>query len=74
MRYPLRRLATASIVASAGALLLTIGAAAADPSVGEGVGAFGKDVTSAEISINILWVIIGAALVIFMQAGFALVE
>jgi len=74
VRYPLRRLASLSLAASAGALLLTMGAAAADPSIGEGVGSFGKDVTPAEISINILWVVIGAALVIFMQAGFALVE
>ena len=74
MRYPLRRLAATTLVASAGALLLRMGAAAADPSIGEGVGSFGKDVTPAEISLNIMWVVIGAALVIFMQAGFALVE
>ena len=63
MRYPLRRLAAATLVVSAGALLLTMGAAAADPSIGEGVGSFGKDVTPAEISLNIMWVIIGAATV-----------
>src|SRR5262245_65078294 len=30
--------------------------------------------THTDISLNILWVVIGAVLVIFMQAGFALVE
>ena len=74
MRSPLRRFAALSTLATTGFLLLTMGAASADPSIGEGVGSFGKDVTPAEISVNILWVVIGAALVIFMQAGFALVE
>ena len=27
-----------------------------------------------DVSVNLLWIVIGAALVIFMQAGFALVE
>jgi len=73
LRNPIRRLAGVSTVATT-ALLVLVGPASADPSIGEGVGSFGKDVTAAEISLNILWVIIGAALVIFMQAGFALVE
>ena len=32
------------------------------------------DVYSLAVSTNLLWVVIGAVLVIFMQAGFALVE
>src|SRR5215213_7659870 len=36
----------------------------------EGEGALG----STELSLNLLWLFIGAVLVIFMQAGFALVE
>ena len=43
-------------------------------SVGSGASEFGTDVSAGGISINLLWVVIGAALVIFMQAGFALVE
>jgi ammonium transporter, Amt family len=33
-----------------------------------------ENFTHTEISLNLLWVVIGAVLVIFMQAGFALVE
>jgi Amt family ammonium transporter len=33
-----------------------------------------KAVSHTDISLNLLWVVIGAVLVIFMQAGFALVE
>ncbi len=33
-----------------------------------------KDLATASESTNLLWIVIGAALVIFMQAGFALVE
>ncbi len=33
-----------------------------------------SDVTVLGAQISLLWVVIGAALVIFMQAGFALVE
>ena len=33
-----------------------------------------SDVYSLAVSTNLLWVVIGAVLVIFMQAGFALVE
>ena len=33
-----------------------------------------KEISHTDISLNLLWVVIGAVLVIFMQAGFALVE
>jgi Amt family ammonium transporter len=42
--------------------------------LGTGISEFGEDVVGAEISFNLLWIVIGAVLVIFMQAGFALVE
>ena len=32
------------------------------------------DAPTAALSLNLLWIVIGAALVIFMQAGFAMVE
>ena len=70
---PWRRAAKGAVVAgavTAGTLLLTSGAAWAEQSVP-------PDTTTVEglgIATNILWVVIGAVLVIFMQAGFALVE
>ena len=54
-------------------LFLNVSPAAAD-SIGTGISEFGDDVVGSEISLNLLWIILGAALVIFMQAGFALVE
>ena len=68
----LTRYAVGGAVASA-AVLLSAGAAFAadEPPTVESVN---TAVTSAVQSTNLLWVIIGAALVIFMQAGFALVE
>ena len=32
------------------------------------------DAPTAALSLNLLWIVVGAALVIFMQAGFAMVE
>ncbi len=70
---PWRRVAKGAVVAgavTAGTLLLTGGAAWAEQSAP-------PDTTTVEglgIATNILWVVIGAVLVIFMQAGFALVE
>ena len=49
------------------------GGAAAD-SIGTGFAEFGEDVQGSEISLNLLWIVLGAMLVVFMQAGFALVE
>ena len=69
----LKRTGVCAAIASAALVLLHTQTAAAD-SIGTGISEFGEDVVGAEISLNILWIIIGAALVIFMQAGFALVE
>ncbi|MEX2256350.1 MAG: ammonium transporter [Acidimicrobiia bacterium] len=46
--------------------------AAGDPSISEA----GKAATTTDpaIAVNLLWIVLGAVLVIFMQAGFALVE
>ena len=65
----LKRLLVATTISS-GAVLVTGGAAAlaADEFDAESA------ITSLATSTNLLWVIIGASLVIFMQAGFALVE
>src|SRR5947207_243353 len=70
---PWRRAATGAVVAgavTAGTLFLMSGAASATPSAPP------DTTTTAGLGIasNILWVVIGAVLVIFMQAGFALVE
>jgi ammonium transporter, Amt family len=48
-------------------------ALAVDPT-GSSLGTVPNEVTHTDFSLNILWIIIGAVLVIFMQAGFALVE
>ncbi len=55
--------------------VLGSGAAWADPGTGGGVPATTDGaLTHGEISLNLLWIVVGAVLVIFMQAGFALVE
>lgn len=64
-----------TVIASLAVAMLAIGlpatAWASDPTGAS----LGKDVIEhTGISMNILWVVIGAVLVIFMQAGFALVE
>ena len=66
-RRRLSRLALGGLVASAG-VLLSAGAAFAadDPPTVESVDVAVK---AAVTSNNLLWVVIGAALVIFMQAG-----
>jgi ammonium transporter, Amt family len=58
-------------VACAGVWLLA-GPAGASPTDGGGTTA--DKLTHGEIGLNLLWIVIGAVLVIFMQAGFALVE
>src|SRR4051812_8921836 len=50
----------------------TTGAAFASSTDGGGTTA--DKLTHGEIGLNLLWIVIGAVLVIFMQAGFALVE
>ena len=44
---------------------------AADPT---GAGFIPAELAGSDVSLNLLWIILGAMLVIFMQAGFALVE
>jgi Amt family ammonium transporter len=64
------KLAAAAGATAVGTLLITSGVAWAEKSPT-------PDATTVEglgIATNILWVVIGAVLVIFMQAGFALVE
>jgi ammonium transporter, Amt family len=60
--------------------LLTLGATLfllAGPALADSVSGGGdmpKELSHTEIGVNLLWIVIGAVLVIFMQAGFALVE
>jgi ammonium transporter, Amt family len=60
-------LTTGFVVAGAAAAL-------ASPIDGGGAPSGAEGLTHGEISLNLLWIVVGAALVIFMQAGFALVE
>jgi Amt family ammonium transporter len=69
-----RKLAIVSVLAVALVLLSGTAAFAGDGEPifdGAGVPAAPSDIG---VSLNLLWVVIGAVLVIFMQAGFALVE
>jgi ammonium transporter, Amt family len=50
-------------------LIVCAGAAGAQQPTGPDV-----DAPTTALSVNLLWVVIGAALVVFMQAGFAMVE
>ena len=68
MRHPLRKLAGLTVGVLTTSLLIA-GPAFAGKSVAEG-----KPEASTATSLNLLWIVIGAVLVIFMQAGFALVE
>jgi ammonium transporter, Amt family len=62
----LRRWLVASAVSTSVVLALWVGTGSAQEIV--------PDVDTLATSTNLLWVVIGAVLVIFMQAGFALVE
>ncbi len=64
--------AAVALACVAGTLWLTAGMALASPTDAGGI--TGDELTHGEISLNLLWIVIGAVLVIFMQAGFALVE
>jgi Amt family ammonium transporter len=64
--------AVLALVAVTGTLWLGASGAWASPTDGGGTTA--DTLTHGEISLNLLWIVIGAVLVIFMQAGFALVE
>lgn len=68
MRHPLRKLAGLTVGALTTSLLIA-GPALAGKSVAEG-----KPEAATATSLNLLWIVLGATLVIFMQAGFALVE
>ena len=67
-----RRLAITTLIVAAVLLLPVIGAFAADPSVQ--IGELIEKSTTTVLGLNNLWIIVSAVLVIFMQAGFALVE
>ena len=67
----LMRIATVGVL-TVTALLLTTGTAFASST--DAGGTTTEELTHGDISMNLLWIVIGAALVIFMQAGFALVE
>ena len=54
--------------------LVITGLLTAGPAFASSTAAEGKPENSLASSLNLLWIVIGAALVIFMQAGFALVE
>ena len=78
MRVTKRRVVAAGVVMLLAALMLMLMAGSAfavdtsttfDPK-----GASAKGIGEVAASLNLLWVVLGAVLVIFMQAGFALVE
>jgi ammonium transporter, Amt family len=66
--HRLRKLAVVTAGLTMSGMLL------AGPAFASSTAAQGKPEASLASSLNLLWIIIGAALVIFMQAGFALVE
>jgi len=55
-------------------MLFGAGAAMASDPTGGSLGTVPDEVTHTEYGLNLLWIVVGAVLVIFMQAGFALVE
>jgi Amt family ammonium transporter len=72
MRQRIKRSAIVTTVVGA-LLLLGASSALADP-LGTGLGTPSEVPTHTEFGLNLLWIVLGAVLVIFMQAGFALVE
>ncbi len=71
MKRTLRRIGIVATIAAALVLVTNVAAFAVDPSID--VNPI-KGISHTDLGLNNLWVIIGAVLVIFMQAGFALVE
>ncbi len=65
------KLAITAVIATGLVVMSATGAFAADKPVYQGPTVAPSDIA---VSLNMLWVVIGAVLVIFMQAGFALVE
>src|SRR5215211_1587880 len=76
MRVTKRRLAAVIVLATTMLMLMAGTAwAAVDPSTGlDAKSPTVKAVTQTGAGLNLLWIVVGAVLVIFMQAGFALVE
>ncbi|HUQ40514.1 MAG TPA: ammonium transporter [Acidimicrobiales bacterium] len=72
MQRHLTRLARASAVVVPALLFATTAIAAADPTGSNIEGPESLDKVG--IGLNLMWIIVGAVLVVFMQAGFALVE
>src|SRR6266581_2200756 len=66
-----RRIGLVAAIAAALVLVTTVGAWALDPSVDINTK---LNSPNTALGLNNLWIILGAVLVIFMQAGFALVE
>ena len=66
-----RRLGIVATIAAALVLVTNVAAYAVDPSID--INPI-KGITHTDLALNNLWIILGAVLVIFMQAGFALVE
>ena len=71
MKRMMRRVAIVATVAAVLVLTSTAGAWALDPSIDINTKLKSANTT---LGLNNLWMVIGAVLVIFMQAGFALVE
>ena len=71
MKRTIRRIGIVATIAAALVLMTNVAAFAVDPSID--VNPI-KGISHTDLGLNNLWVIIGAVLVIFMQAGFALVE
>ncbi len=69
-RGALRALTLAGVVGT----VVLLSTASAWASSTDGGGTTTDKITHGDISLNLLWIVIGAVLVIFMQAGFALVE
>ncbi|MBA3431509.1 MAG: ammonium transporter [Actinobacteria bacterium] len=73
MRFRLISVVGVGVLAVAIVLALAAPALAVDPT-GQGLGTSAEEVTHTDFGLNLLWVVMGAVLVIFMQTGFALVE
>jgi ammonium transporter, Amt family len=67
------KLAGTTVLATVATLVATTGFAFADGTGSDIIKDVG-DLKGTNVAMNLLWIIIGAVLVIFMQAGFALVE
>jgi Amt family ammonium transporter len=70
----LRWKAAATAAVTTGLVLAGSASAWATPVDGGGAPSGAPGLTHGEIGLNLLWIVVGAVLVIFMQAGFALVE